>query len=159
MSIFVKATAAPKPKSEYAKQIALMYAVVLVVMAVAQLFTYDAFIELIISFNFPIPETAQYLIAPLLIVCEVFALPFLLRMRISPAFRVVSMLCSWLVPVKWFLLTLWVVNSGQPVESIGFLGSIGELTPGWWAVLISVSLGIMSAWSSWGLWPFPGTKK
>ncbi len=159
MSMFVKALDASTPKSEQSKQIAVLYAVILVVMAVAQLFTFDTFMELVASFHFPLPETAQFLIAPLLIVCEIFALPFLLRMRLSPAFRVLSMGCSWLVPVKWFLLTLWVVNSGQPVESIGFLGSIGELTPGWWAVLLSVSLGIMAAWSSWGLWPFRTANK
>ncbi len=159
MSIFVKATVAPEPKSEQSKQIALFYAVVLVVMAVAQLFTFEAFTKLVISFNLPLPGTLPYLLVPLLIVCEVLALPFLLRMRLSPAFRVLSMLAALLVPIKWIFITVWLVSSGQPVDTVGFLGTIGQLLPGWWAVLMSIALAVMAAWSAWGLWPFFTIKK
>ena len=159
MSIFVKAIPAPTAKTKRVIQISLLFAVLLVIMAVAQLFTYEEFIPLIASYNLPLGETATYLIVPLLIVCEVFALPFLLRMSLSPAFRFVSMLCGWLVAAGWFLITLWVVSTAQPVETIGFIGTVGMLIPGWWAVLFSFSLGILATWASWGMWPFKTAKK
>lgn len=159
MSVFVKTTAAPAPKTDRVKVIAMLYAILLVGMALAQLYSFDEFIELFVGFNFPLTDTLVYLVAPLLIVCEVFALPFLLRMRLSPAFRVVSMACGWLVALKWFLISLWVVTTAQPVETVGFLGTVGSLTPGWWAVLFSVSLGILAAWASWGMWPLKLKKR
>lgn len=159
MSIFVKATLPPLPKTDRVKQIAILYAVVIVIMAVAQLYTFDTFIELIQRFNLPLPESLSYAVAPLLIVCEVFALPFLLRMTISPAFRALSMVCGWLVALKWFFISLWVVATVQPVETIGFLGTVGEVAPGWWAVLMSAALGVLAAWVAWGMWPFPLKKK
>lgn len=159
MSIFVKATSAPVPKSPQVKQVAILYALLIVVMAVAQLFTFDTFIELTLSFSLPLAGVLVYLVAPLLVVCEVFALPFLLRMSISPAFRVVSMVCGWLVALKWLFITLWLLFTRQSVETVGFLGTIGDLSPGWWAVLFSISLGILAIWSSWGMWPISRSKK
>lgn len=155
----MKTTAAPTPKTDRVKQIAILYAVFLVIMAVAQLFTYEEFIELIPTFNLPLNEAFTYLVVPILIIFEVFALPFLLRMRLSPAFRFLSMLFGWLVSVKWLFISLWVVMSAQSVENIGFLGTVVTLTPGWWAVLISFSLGILAAWASWGMWPLKKSKK
>ena len=159
MSIFVEATNPPKAKTKQAKQISLLYALILVVMAVSQLFTFEDFITLVANFNLPLPDALAFVVAPLLIVCEVFALPFLLRMRLSPAFRGVSMVAGWIVPLKWFFITVWVVSTNQSVETVGFLGTIGNLVPGWWAVLLSTALGILAAWSSWGLWPFSTAKK
>jgi hypothetical protein len=153
MTVFAKTTAAPEPKTRRAFHIALLYAVLLTGMALAQLYTFDEFIEIIPSLSLPVGEALGYLIAPLIVVLEVFALPFLLRMRLSPAFRFVSMLFGWGVPLVWLAISLWLVVTAQPVVTIGFLGGIGELAPGWWAVLVSVALGILAAWASWGMWP------
>lgn len=159
MSFFVKPTPAPTPKSSQVKQISILFAVLLVIMAVAQLFTYEEFIPLVATFNLPVGETLSYLVVPLLIVCEVFALPFLLRMSLSPAFRFVSMVSGWFVAIIWFLMTLWIVSTSQAVETIGFVGTVATLIPGWWAVLFSVALGILAAWASWGMWPIKTKKK
>lgn len=153
MSVFVKATPAPTPKTDRVKVISLFYAGILVVLALTQLYTFDKFIELIPEFNLPLSETLTFLAAPLLVVCEVFALPFLLRMRLSPAFRFLSMIFGWLVAVIWFFISLWLVTTYQAVATVGFLGTLGDLTPGWWAVFFSIALGILAAWSSWGMWP------
>lgn len=159
MSIFVTATAPPILKTERVKHISLLYAVLLVVMAVAQLYTFDTFIELVANFNLPLGEAFAFAIAPLLVVFEVFALPFLLRMKLSPAFRVVSMVCGWLVALMWLFISLWLVTTYQPVETVGFLGTVGTLAPGWWAVLISASFGVLAFWTSWGMWPLARSKK
>lgn len=136
---------------------ALLYAILLIVMAVAQLFTFEEFIELITSFNLPLASGALvFVIPPLLVVSEVFALPFLLRMPLSRAFRWLSMILGWLAAFLWVFITGWVVLTAQPVEAIGFVGTVAPLTPGWWAVLISIAFGILAAWASWGMWPRRG---
>lgn len=159
MSILPKVTPALKPKSKESAQVALFYAVLLIVMSLAQLFTFEEFIELVPSFNLPLSGALPYLIAPLVVTAQVFALPFLLRMAVSPAFRWFSMGMGWLVAVIWLGISMWVVGTHQPVETIGFAGTVIDLLPGWWAVCISIAFGILAAWSSWGLWPATKTKK
>lgn len=159
MSIFVKATTPPALKTERVKQISLLYAVILVVMAVAQLYTFDTFVELVADFNLPLGGALAFIVAPLLVVFEVFALPFLLRMKLSPAFRVLSMASGWFAALIWLAVTLWLVTTHQAVETVGFLGTVGTLAPGWWAVLVSAALGILALWASWGMWPLTRSKK
>lgn len=153
MTILAKTTLAPKPRTDATKQISLLYAGILVVFLVTQLFTFDTFIDLIPSFNLPIGEVLTYAIAPVIVAAELFALPFLLRMKLSVAFRWFSMMLGWLVAALWVFISLWVVTTQPTAETIGFLGTLVSLVPGWWAVLISASLGILATWSSWGLWP------
>lgn len=159
MSILPTPTPAPKPKTDLSKQIALIYAALLVIMAVTQLFSFEDFLNLVPSFNLPLPLALQHAMAPLLVASEVFALPFLLRMYLSPAFRWFSMFLGWLVAALWLFISIWVVSTGQSVETIGFIGTVATLMPGGWAICMSIALGILAAWASWGLWPGNKTKK
>lgn len=152
MSIFAKPTIAPPAQTDTARQVALLYAGILVLFLVAQLFTFEEFLQLIPSFHLPVGGLL-YLVAPLIVVVELFALPFLLRMSISPALRWVSMVCGWMVATVWLGVTWWVVATQPGASTVGFLGTIGDLSPGWWAVLVAVAMGILTAWASWGLWP------
>jgi hypothetical protein len=152
MSVFAKPIAAQPAKTDIAGQIALLYAAILVLFITAQLFTFEEFITLIPSFNLPIGDL-MYAAAPLIVVGELFALPFLLRMSISPAFRWLSMVCGWLTAAVWIFIASWVVLMQPNASAIGFIGTVGDLTPGWWAVLSAVAIGILAAWASWGLWP------
>lgn len=153
MSVFAKATEAPEPKSQDVKRIAIFYAIILIVLAVTQLFTFDKFLVLIQEFGFPGGAGFAYLVGSVLVVSEVFALPFLLRMPLSPLFRWFSMILSWVAAAAWIKISLWLVLTESPVETVGFLGTLVNVMPGWWAVLVSVALGILAAWASWGMWP------
>lgn len=153
MSILVKATKAPAPRTDIAKQISLLYAAILVVLVVMQLFSFDEFLELFVSFNLPFGLAFSHALAPILIVAELFAIPFLLRMAVSPAFRYLSMFLGWLAAAIWLFISWWVAATYPDVSTIGFFGTLLDVTPGWWAVLLSLALGILAAWSSWGLWP------
>jgi len=159
MKFFVQPTPASKPKTEAVTQISLLYAALLVIMIVAQLFTFEAFIELIISFKLPISDGLVSGLAPVIVAYELFALPFLLRMTVSPAFRWVSMVCGWLVSLVWLGITTSLVLSNSAAETVGFLGTVGNLAPGWWAIMISLLFGVMAVWTSWGMWPVRKTKK
>lgn len=157
MSFFVAATEAPKPKSKESAQIAYLYALLLLVMALCQLFTFDDFIILIESFWLPISDSLAYLLTSVIIVSEIFAIPFLIRMRLSPLMRIICMILGWLVPLIWVILSLWVNLTVNNISNIGFLGGLIDLTPGLWTIFLSISLGIMSVWASWGMWPINNT--
>ena len=159
MSMFVKATPAPSAKTSETKQVAILYAALLTIMAVTQLFTFEEFIELFPAFHLPLGEVLVYGLAPALVAAEVFALPFLLRMAVSPAFRFVSMFCGWFVAATWLFVSTWVAATRVDADTIGFLGTFASLSPGWWAVLISLALGVLAVWASWGLWPIRRAKK
>lgn len=153
MNALAKARFPARPRSDSSRQIALFYAGVLVIFAVTQLFTFEAFRELVILFNLPLSEVTVAVLVPVLVAAEVFALPFLLGMALSPAFRWVSMVAGWFVPLVWFLISVCVAQAYPVHDNIGFLGTTFALVPGWWAVLFSVLMGVMAAWASWGRWP------
>lgn len=153
MSILVQAQPATAPRSRTAVQIAVFYAGFLTVMSVAQLFTFEEFIELFFSFDVALPQLVEALFIPLLIVFQVIALPFLLRMNISPAFRWLSMGAGWIVPLGWLFIALCTATMYPLLENVGLLGTAVSLAPGLWVVAVSALFGLMSAWASWGLWP------
>jgi hypothetical protein len=163
MNILVKVTPAKKAKTKDSQKIAYAYAAILVILVVAQLFTFDKFLLLLEDFAFPGGIPVAHLFGGLFVAGEVFALPFLLGFKLSPLMRATSMALGWLVPLMWFFVTLWLVFSTNSATNVGFLGTVVKLMPGWWAVFVSIALGILAAWSSWGLWPFenhtPKSKK
>lgn len=153
MGIFVDAVAAPAARTKNTTIIARFYAVVLVIMAVGQLYGFEKFIPLIEQFGLPGGHGTAVLVAGLLVTAEVFAVPFLLRMRLSPLMRIMSMVLGWLVAILWTKLSLWVVMTGATVDTIGFLGTSIALPIGWWVVCYGAALIVLAAWTSWGLWP------
>lgn len=142
----------PAPRTKDAGTIAVFYAAVLVVFTAAQLFSFEKFIPLLETFGLPGEHTGRF-VAVLLVVCGVFALPFLLRMKLSIGMRFVSMVAGWIVPASWLFLSLWVNITAVSIANAGFLGASVRLEPGWWMVCVAVGLGILAAWSAWGLWP------
>jgi len=153
MNIFVKATPAKKPRTPESQKVAYVYSFVLIVLALSQLSNFNDFLTLLESFWLPGGAPVAHLLGGIIVVSEVFALPFLLGMQLSPLMRVISMGLGWLVPLKWLGLALWLNLTVNAVSNIGFLGTTVRLTPGWWAVFFSIALGILAAWASWGLWP------
>jgi len=161
MSILATPIAPSPVKTKESKKISIFYAAILIVLAVTQLFTFEEFIEVFANMNLPGGGATGYVVASLIVFAEVFAIPFLLRMYLSTAFRVVSMVLGWLVAALWFCVSLWIVTTAVPVSTIGLLGTVVDVMPGLWAILISACFGILAGWSSWGLWPFrrPAAKK
>lgn len=146
-------TAASKPKTKGVQQIAIFYAAIIVGMVIAQLFTFDTFVLLVKEFNFPGGVRSAAFLSALIGIAEVFALPFLLRMPLSQAFRWVSMVSGWLVAGLWLCVSVGLVLQGSSVNNVGFLGTVIAITPGWWAIFISLVFGVLAARASWGLWP------
>ena len=153
MSIFAKATQAPEPRTKDVTPITMLLAILFVAMALTQLFTFEDFLQLLVSFNLPFGAQGAYFIGSFVVVAEVFSLPFLLRMPLSKAFRWVSMAFSWFATLVWIKIAAWVVLTQPGAENVGFLGTLVGLTPGWWAILVAIALAILASWATWGLWP------
>lgn len=153
MSILPTVTNPAPPRTRNIVTISLLYAVVLIAFAVTQLFSYPDFQLLVQSYWLPGGVPTAYLLSAVIVIAEVLALPFLLRMKVSSLFRILSMILGWVVPVLWLGISLWLLLSVNAVSNIGFLGTILVLTPGWWTVLISLALVTLASWASWGMWP------
>jgi hypothetical protein len=153
MKIFAKITPAPQSRTKDSVKIAFFYAAILVIMVLAQLFTFEKFLVLLEDLSMPGGVSVARLVGGLLVSCEILALPFLLMMDLSQRMRVLSMVLGWVVPVIWLKLSVWVLVSGNMADNIGFLGTAIKFSAGWPSLLISIALGILAAWASWGLWP------
>lgn len=159
MSIFAKSTPAPKPKTENTKIIAYIYAGILLVFVLCQLFSFDGFLVLLDSFWLPGGSMFARSLGGLIVIFELSAIPFLIGMRLSPLARFLSMVSGWIVPAIWFMLGLWINLTINRITNVGFLGSLISIMPGWWVNMICIAFGILSAWVSWGMWPLKSKRK
>lgn len=153
MMKFAETTAPPKMKNKNVKIVSLVFAGLLIVMVVGQLYAFEEFVPLLVSFDLGGGQPRATLIASLLVTAEVFALPFLLRMYVSPLFRVMSMGMGWLAAAIWLFITVSVVSRVNAVQDAGFLGGAITVPFGWWSVLFAVVLAFFAGWVSWGMWP------
>ena len=154
--VFARAVKAQKIESENVKVAAWIYAGILTVMVVAQLVAFEDFLPLISS-NYlahdPYGEAA--LIGGLIIFTEIFALPFLLRMTVSPLMRWFSLVCGLIAPAIWVKLTLEAIITNQFVTNYGLLGSKVPLHSAAVALPLAIVLLGLAIWSAWGMWPTP----
>lgn len=149
-----KAKNAPQPRTKNIGIIAQFFAALLLVMAIGQLFSFEKFIPLLQEFNFPGGDPTALFVATVVVTSEIFALPFLLRMKLSPLMRIVSMICGWVAVSAWLKLTLWAIMTKPNVDTVGLLGASVDLPVGWWSVLVSLALIVLAVWTTWGLWPY-----
>lgn len=160
MSFFAKPTPPTLPKTKDVRIISLLTAAVLIGMILAQLFTFENFPAVIATLWLPGGEVTAKALAAIVVIAEVFALPFLLSMRLSPLFRFVSMGLGWAVGILWFVLALWENMMAGTISNTGILGATVPLPVGWWNVFFSLALGVLIGWTSWGMWPvLPKRKK
>lgn len=154
----ISAVEALKPRSDTAKIAAWAYAAVLVVMAIGQLYAFEKFIPLVAEYGLPGGDTTATLVAALVVVTEVFALPFLLRMRVSPLMRWVSLACSVAVASIWVKLSLWAYCTMVVIANSGMLGTKVTVPMGIVSLGLSVGLLVLALYCVWGLWPVKARK-
>lgn len=159
MSFFATATPPPRPKTKNTVAISYLATGFIVIMVVAQLFSFENFPALIANLWLPGGEPAARVAAALVVILEVLSLPFLLSMTLSPLFRLVSMGVGWLVGFTWIILSLWENLMAGTISASGIFGATIPLPVGWWSVFFSVALGVLIIWASWGMWPLPSRGK
>ena len=153
MSFFVHATEAVRPRTKSIEVASLVLAALLIIMAVGQLFTYEKFAEVIKGLGFTSNDVTASLVAALIVVFEVAAIPFLLRMRLSPLARFLSMLSGWVVLIFWMSLSLWLNFTLNVASNSGVLGDTVKLPVDAWMVTFFAALIVLDACASYGMWP------
>lgn len=153
MRFFVKAVKPTAPKTKDTVKIAYLYVGILLLFVVSQLLTFRGLLDLAESWGMPGGITFSSWLIALLIFAEIFALPFLLRLKLSPLARIASMVMTWAVPAIWVFISLWINLSTSVILNAGMMGTVVQLMPGWWVTLIAVAIGVLAAWASWGMWP------
>lgn len=119
----VVATAAPEFRTEPVRIAAWAYAAVLTIMIVGQLFAFEKFIPVLQKYQLAGGYGTAVLAACVIVIIEVFALPFLLRMRLSPLMRGVSKVFCIAAPTIWLLLALYAYMTDAVLENGGMFGT------------------------------------
>lgn len=153
MKFFVQTTSATVAKNRFVSVASVAVAVVFVAMAVAQLFTFEKFPDVVALMGLPGDILVADIRAALIVVFEVFALPFLLSMRLIPLMRVSSMIMGWIAAVAWLGVSIRLAVTGVEIDNGGLLGATVALAPGIWMIVFSAVLVGAIAYVSWGMWP------
>jgi hypothetical protein len=101
-----KPTPAPAIASKPLVSVAYLYIVALVFLVLWQLISLNNFVTFVASYLGGTVDNTALSFALTLIATEFFALPFLLRLKLSPLARLCSAACVLLVPIIWSVLTL-----------------------------------------------------
>lgn len=123
----MKLAVAVYPKNKVSTTtIVLSYGLVVVIvsMVVSQLMTIEKFLPIIQSYQLPGGLSTAKITVFLLATSGIFALPFLMRMGLSPLFRICSALCLNLYAIIWLKLALWLALFSVTVPATGVFGSL-----------------------------------
>ena len=123
---FANAIEPPKPLKPYAVWLGRGLAGIMILMVLVHLFRIDTFVPLLDTVM-PGGEGWANVFALKIILIELFALPFLLRMRLSPLAHILSGAFVVLAPLWWLLVTIW---SWGLEESTGQLGQFIDVHAG-----------------------------
>jgi len=149
MIYFVKSEQPSKPKNQYTEITAYIQAAILVVLSLTQLFFLQDFLDIFTNLELG-TQSQAYLLSAFIIWAEVFSIPFLLRMKLSRAFRIFCMLLLWVVTIFWIYLALWLPFDAR---DSGLLGGFIKVSSGLPLAAFTVIFGGLSMNNIWGLWP------
>jgi len=119
---------------------------ILTIIALGQLFGFEELPRAIEGvFTAPI---AAWLVAVSLVIAEVFALPYLFGLKMSPLFRQTSIALGWIALLMLFVITSSEIASNQ-VTSV-LLGTKLSIPSGLWTVSLVIFLAGLNAYGVWG---------
>jgi hypothetical protein len=90
-------------------------------LAILQMVSFEKFVDALRSYHVT-GERGTLVVAIVLLFIEIFAVPFLLRMTLSPAARAVSAMLALATPYAWSLLMVLAFTTGQTVDNAGYFG-------------------------------------
>lgn len=141
---FAHATPAPVVRKKRLLAIPYSAAFVLLVAAVAQLVTFD---KLVPIFTVLSPEWGKLLLASL-VVSEVFALPFLLRMPMSRLGRLASFELGYIAIILWLVAVNMAMQRGVTQLKLFGVSTLSDLSV---IVFVSFVMFVLLAGSSYVL--------
>lgn len=136
----------PKPRKQHGPLFGWIAAIIMIAFALVHLFRIDTFVpELNLVF---LNSTLTMWFASVLVIMEVFAIPFLLRIRMSRLAQYVSGAFAIVVPLIWALITIWTF--GVDV-STAQLGEFVYLESGWLLLIANIIWLMFSYYTVWAL--------
>lgn len=157
MVFFVKPTPPTEVTRVYDRIIMYIAAAIVVILAVAQLFTFEDFGEIFAS-TYGMSGNLALVFAALVVSFEVAAIPFLLGMTLSPLARASSMVAGWVVSTGWVVLAIWALVRSQNMN-IGLLGATVEAPASAAGIIFTLLLLGFVGYSAWVAWPFKGKRR
>lgn len=143
----VQATNAPKAKSRKLLFIPYVTSAILLVMLLSQLATFDKFVPILAGYHLNGGLLMAQLTAVGIVVSELFALPFLWRMKLSPLARVCSSLLGFAAGLFWLSLGIIGIVQAKQMANTGLFGSLVHLQSGVLLTAIALILLLLIATS------------
>lgn len=136
----------PKKKLNQPQTFVLVtFTLFIIVMLVSQLITIEKFIPIIERYNMFTHSADVQLFVCTLLVCGVFGLPFLLRMKLSPLFRIFSAVLLNIYALMWLYLSFWQAVYTPSTAGIGYFGSLlADHIPSKYALIFGSALILFS---------------
>lgn len=123
---------------------ALSLAVLFLMMAMFQLFTFEQFFSVVQSHSLPGGDLVTRALTYIIPLIELAALPYLLSMNISTRMRQISRTTVLAVPALWIVVTLWTFLHTNSSTNVGLFGATISVYADWWA-LTYLALLVISA--------------
>ncbi len=119
--IFPRAVAPPKLVRAYGPWLGFVVASVSALFGLVHLFSLRFMTEIL---DAVVPGGAGWagFLVVVIVLAEVFAVPFALRLRLSPLAHVLSGYFIVLAPLLWLLVTLWALGTPDATGQFGTLG-------------------------------------
>lgn len=145
LSIFPKPVDAPAPVKPYGLWLGRAAATISIVFALIHLIRIDTLVP-IVDDVLPGGKVIASLTVVLVILAEILAVPFLLRMKLSPLAHIVSGFEAIFAPLTWTLLSIWAIGTGHSTGQLGeFVDTLGS------PLLISLNVAWL-AFAFYALW-------
>lgn len=123
-------------------------------MAVAQMVSFEEFVRALEGYKFA-GETGSVALAIALIALEIFSVPFLFRLTMSPLARMFSALFTVLLPCVWVVLLASVLLRDVSVANAGLFGGFMEVQVS--ALILTLAVAWMTV-VGWSFGPLGGHK-
>lgn len=124
----VIATSPPKPLSKNAILLGRISAVLMIFLVLVQLAGIVKMTESLSS-QFYDQNGWAIAVAGLVLLTEIFSIPFLLRFKLSDLARLFSGVCSIVAPWIWVVITVWSIGEDVPASQFGILAGFNI---DWW---------------------------
>ncbi len=106
-------------------------------MAVAQMVSFEDFVEALRSYHLT-GSRGTLALAISLLVIEIFSVPVLFRLALSPAARAVGTAFVLLAPLVWTALTVMALMGGAQVVNAGYAGGFVKLGVGGLVLMLDI---------------------
>lgn len=137
----------PKLRTKYGPILGWIAAIILIIFSLVHLFRIDTFVPEL-SLALGSNQTLTLWVASILVTMEVFALPFLMRMRLSPLAQYVSGAFAVIVPLVWLLIAIWTFGTNS---STAQLGEFVSLPSSWTLIFANLLWLLFSYYTIWAL--------